>query len=434
MLTFTARNVPAMRKNNTTLKERFLARELHKHPFAVPVITVIVLCFMTMIGSVILGSQTIGSNDSHIVQLSSDNKKQTIPTRATTVGDFLERAKITLHDGDIVEPTTDTEILDDNFRINIYRARPVTIFDGNTRIQALSAATTPRSVAAQVGVEVYPEDNLKQEVSENVLKDQVIGEKITIERAIPANLNLYGTPVVVRTHAKTVGDLLKEKNITLGNGDSVQPVAETPITANIGVFVTRFGTQIATVEEPIGREIETIEDPNLSFGTTVLRQKGSDGKKIVTYQLELQNGKEVARKLIQEVRTLEPVKEIVARGKAVSIPADKEAIMSAAGIAASDFPYVQFIINHENGLWCATRWQGQNTCPPYYAEKFPGAESHTSTGYGLCQSTPAIKMASAGEDWRTNPVTQMKWCHGYAMARYKSWSAAYNYWISHKNW
>ncbi len=62
-----------------------------------------------------------------------------------------------------------------------------------------------------MGVEVYPEDKLKQEVSDNVLKDQVIGEKITIDRAVLANLNLYGTPVIVRTHAKTVGDLLKEK-------------------------------------------------------------------------------------------------------------------------------------------------------------------------------------------------------------------------------
>ena len=64
--------------------------------------------------------------------------------------------------------------------------------------------------------------------------------------------------------------------------------------------------------------------------------------------------------------------------------------MRAAGVAESDFPYAEFIINHENGMWCPTRWQGQNFCPPYYAEKFPGAETHTSTGYGLCQSTPAI--------------------------------------------
>lgn len=387
-----------------------------------------------MVGFVMLSSQTVGPDDAHVVQLSLDGKKQTIPTRATTVKDFLERAEVKLHEGDVVEPSQETEIVDDNFRVNVYRARPVTVFDGEKRIQALSAATTARSVAAQIGIEVFPEDNLKQEVSDDILRDQVIGEKITIERATLANLNLYGTPVTIRTHAKTIGELLKEKNITLANGDTIQPTAETPVTTNIQVFVTRFGTQIATIEESIPMPVEVVEDHSLSFGTQATRQKGSPGKKIVTYQLELQNGKEISRRVIQEVRTLEPVKQITARGKAVSIPTDHATIMRAAGVAESDFPYAEYIINHENALWCPTRWQGQNTCPPYYAEKFPGAESHTSTGYGLCQSTPANKMATAGEDWRTNAVTQMKWCHGYAQRRHGSWSGAYNYWLAHRNW
>lgn len=411
-----------------------MARELHKHPFAVPVVTLVILSFLTMIGSVVIGSQTLGPADAHVVQLSLDGKKQTVPTRAATVQDFLTRVKVQLNEGDVIEPALDTEIVDDNFRINIYRARPVTIFDGEKRIQALSAATTARSVAAQVGIEVYPEDNLKQELSSDVLRDQIIGDKITIERATPANLNLYGTPVAIRTHANTVQQLLKEKNITLGTGDTVQPAAETLITDNIQVFVTRVGTQIATVEEPVPMPVEIVEDLSLSFGTQAVRQAGSPGKKLVTYQLELENGKEISRRVIQEVRITEPVKQITARGKAVSIPADKEVIMRAAGVAESDFPYAQFIINHENAMWCATRWQGQNTCPPYYAEKFPGAESHTSTGYGLCQSTPANKMATAGEDWRTNPVTQMKWCHGYAQRRHGGWAPAYNYWQAHHNW
>lgn len=411
-----------------------MAKELHKHPFAVPVFTLFVLSFATMIGVVLFGAQSVGPSDAHVVQLTVDGDKQALPTRASTVKDFLERANVQINEGDVVEPDKDTLINENDFRVNVYRARPVTIFDGEKRIQALSAATTARSVAAQTGIEVYPEDNLERQVSSDILKDQVLGEKIVIKRATPTNLNLYGTPVTLRTHAKTVGELLKEKNITLSNGDTVQPALDQPVTANIQVFVTRFGTQIATSEEPIPMEVEIVEDHSLSFGTQAIRQAGSPGKKLVTYQLELQNGKEVGRRVIQEVRVTEPVKQITARGKAVSIPADKEAIMRAAGVAEPDFPYAQFIINHENGLWCATRWQGQNTCPPYYAEKFPGAETHTSTGYGLCQSTPAIKMETAGADWRTNPVTQMKWCHNYAQRRHGGWANAYNYWVSHRNW
>jgi len=37
------------------------------------------------------------------------------------------------------------------------------------------------------------------------------------------------------------------------------------------------------------------------------------------------------------------------------------------------------------------------------------ATNPTSGAYGIPQSLPAEKMASAGPDWRTNPVTQIEW-------------------------
>ncbi|MEK7602646.1 MAG: hypothetical protein AAB459_00180, partial [Patescibacteria group bacterium] len=149
--------------------------------------------------------------------------------------------------------------------------------------------------------------------------------------------------------------------------------------------------------------------------------------------VETLNGQEVNRTKIQEVTIQAPVRQITARGKAIYIPEDKSAWMAAAGIAPGDYPYVNFILSRESG-WCPTKWQGQvGFCPSYYQEKFPGAETATSLGFGLCQSTPAIKMASAGSDWRTNPVTQLKWCSGYAIGRYGSWEAAYNFW-SVRHW
>jgi hypothetical protein len=44
--------------------------------------------------------------------------------------------------------------------------------------------------------------------------------------------------------------------------------------------------------------------------------------------------------------------------------------------------------------------------------------------YNLCGVVPAEKMASAGDDYLTNPITQLKWCNSYVQARYGSWAAA----------
>ena len=46
------------------------------------------------------------------------------------------------------------------------------------------------------------------------------------------------------------------------------------------------------------------------------------------------------------------------------------------------------------------------------------AENASSGAYGIPQSLPGSKMAAAGEDWQTNPATQIKWGLGYIAGRY----------------
>lgn len=54
-----------------------------------------------------------------------------------------------------------------------------------------------------------------------------------------------------------------------------------------------------------------------------------------------------------------------------------------------------------------------------------------SGAYGIPQALPGSKMASAGADWRTNPVTQLKWMNNYVIQRYGSWANALNHSYTH---
>ena len=46
------------------------------------------------------------------------------------------------------------------------------------------------------------------------------------------------------------------------------------------------------------------------------------------------------------------------------------------------------------------------------------AHNKSSGAYGIPQSLPGSKMASAGADWATNPATQITWGLNYITARY----------------
>ncbi|MGW3153661.1 aggregation-promoting factor C-terminal-like domain-containing protein [Streptomyces sp. NPDC001089] len=56
------------------------------------------------------------------------------------------------------------------------------------------------------------------------------------------------------------------------------------------------------------------------------------------------------------------------------------------------------------------------------------AVNASSGAYGLFQALPGAKMASAGSDWRTNPLTQMRWGLSYIHARYGTPCGAWYFW------
>ncbi len=88
--------------------------------------------------------------------------------------------------------------------------------------------------------------------------------------------------------------------------------------------------------------------------------------------------------------------------------------MEQAGIPKSWYEDLNWIINHESG------WRVNATNPG-------------SGAYGIPQSLPGNKMASAGKDWRTNPITQLKWMYSYVKGRYGNASNAKHFWQTH-NW
>lgn len=402
-------------------------RILSRHPVAVPIVTFLIL----LLGSILTyflfishSKQFMVTPNSKIVIISHDGLKQVVPTKDKNVGSLLSQLNIKLNQGDVVQPSLTTEINQDDFRINIHRAIPVEVVDGNNITYTFSAATTPRAIAQQAGVFVYPQDNATTEPTVNFASSGAIGEQVVIDRATPVALNLYGTPLSIRTHAKTVGDVIKQENIKLSSTDQIVPSTDTKLSTNSQVFIVRKGTKIVSVTQTIPMPIQTISDPSLAYGTSAVTQQGSNGTEVITYQQQLSNGQVVSQSQIQTVITTPAVTEVVDQGTSLSgVKGD----MALAGIAASDYQFADYIISHESG-WCPTKAQGEHSCPVVPDNQF------TPYGYGLCQSTPGTKMVSAGSDWATNPITQLRWCSGYAESRYGSWQNAYDHWISNGNW
>jgi uncharacterized protein YabE (DUF348 family) len=385
----------------------------------------VVLFFVGLVGFVAMGGSTQGAEDARIVNVFVDGEQQTVTTRADNIGELLERLEVNLAPEDIVEPQLDDPIIEDDTQVNIYRARPVELTEGDRIITVVTAQRAPRLIAEDAGIELLPEDEaVLNEAELNVLESGAT-ERLVIKRSVPIKFSVYGVLKPVRTTADTVSELLEEQGIAPNEDEVVQPGLDAAIEPELLVAVNRPGVKTVAVEEPIPYDVETKNDDSITAGQVQLEKKGKDGVRAVVYEVEEdEDGKEISRKEIQKVIVEKPVTEIRLRGTKIVAPSfnpsttvsgDKAALMAAAGIAESDFGYVDSIISKESG------WR-------------PGAVNSSSGAYGLCQALPASKMATAGSDYRTNPVTQLKWCAGYAAGRYGGWSGAYNAWQVQRWW
>jgi hypothetical protein len=87
------------------------------------------------------------------------------------------------------------------------------------------------------------------------------------------------------------------------------------------------------------------------------------------------------------------------------------ALMLEKGFPIAQFPCLEKLWDHESG------WNAK-------------AENKGSGAYGIPQALPGRKMASAGDDWRTNPATQIKWGLGYVKGRYDTPCGAWSHFQS----
>ena len=196
------------------------------------------------------------TGSSHFVTFFDRGQKLTVKTTAATVGEALERAKITYDPSDQIEPSVDTEIDANNFYINIYRAHPVVLIDGMTRTYLMSANSDPKTIMREAGITVYDGDEIKLNAS-----------KFDLQTGVASVYEVF-----------------------------------------------HKGGQTITEDVEIPFEQKKIKDYNLPVGTEEVREFGELGVKRMVYKVNSVDGVEAERYLLSETVVKEPVARVVAVG------------------------------------------------------------------------------------------------------------------------
>lgn len=364
-------------------------------------------------GDVVREGDTIVVRTSKAYTVTVDGQARTLWTTAASADSILADAAPL---GSTVTLAADRSSSRDELTPLVSRARNVIVnVDGTTREVAVRPGQDARAILEAAGVSVHPLDRVTVandetgELSINV--SRVTRGQATETAQIPfsetttTSSDLFvGESQVTTTgvNGVTTWTVWQEKN-----GDEV--LTSVPITEHSTsqpvTQVRAEGTKEATPAALVAAGIDpkaTLEEKTEADGTTSVRYRAKLGT--------LSTKEEIAA-IAADAKNADAATQAAAAQAAAdagAVPTNysgedprslAKPLVAAQGWSDSEYQCLVLLWNRES------QWN-------------PYAENASSGAYGIPQSLPGSKMASAGADWRTNPVTQINWGIGYIKGRY----------------
>lgn len=222
------------------------------------------------------------------------DKKFYIMSGSIAAGVVLVTALVTT-----VALARDTVTINDEGRISY-----ATIQDGQTVNELLAANDI--SISEGDAVEVSDDQTLTD------------GMQIVIHRAMPVTVYADGETQKVNMLAGTVGDVLSEAGITLGEEDEVYPSEKTYITSGMSINVIRVEVKYVSEKSTIEYKEITKQSDKYLKGQRYLSQAGQNGTLETKYKVIYKNGEEFSKEKVEEKVLKEAQDQIVLVGTYVA--------------------------------------------------------------------------------------------------------------------
>jgi uncharacterized protein YabE (DUF348 family) len=273
------------------------------------------------------------------VAMTLDGQEKIIKTHANTIKDIFEELDISLGEKDYLSVAADTQVEND-LEVVWKPAKQVQLVDDDQRKTYWTAVDTVQEFLEEQEIDLKEHDKLTPDPEAKVTHEM----EIDLQRAFPVKIVDGGKEREGWSTSTTVADFLSHQGIKLNELDRVEPELAEEISADTLVKVTRVEKVTDVVEEPINFAVVTKNDSSLASGKQKVVTEGQEGLVSKTYEVVLENGKEVSRELVREKKLKEKQDKVVAMGTKViaaqvsrgaPISSGKEIYVSSTAYTAS---------------------------------------------------------------------------------------------------
>ena len=333
-----------------------------------------------------------------------------------TVAQVLSGQGVQVDASDFVTPELDAKVTDGG-HIEVSHTRSFTAtIDGKTQTFT-TTATTVGGALMEIGVHPSAADISLPPQTSITAGDA----NVTVATQKFVALQADGATLYTQTAAGTVGDLLTERGVTLGDLDRLAPAADTALSEDLTVVVQRVVVTEQTITAEVPFPVKVVKTMSLPEGEQKVKTPGVNGVATDVWSVTIVDDVEESRDLVSQTMVTEPVAQVVEVGytpptrpaPATVDPGSPQdigrSLLAEFGFGDDQFGCLVDLWNHES------HWR-------------VNAQNPSSGAYGIPQALPGSKMGTFGDDWQTNPVTQIRWGLNYIKNRYGSPCGAFEHW------
>ncbi len=204
-------------------------------------------------------------------------------------------------------------------RVSVLRSIPITVDDGSVPYTIYTTASTIGEALLDAELTLYLGDRVEPALGTPARA----GQRVFISRSKSVVVDAGGHRVRTRTRGKSVGDALVDLGLYVAGSDRVSPALDSRLTDHMEIAVTRVREAVLVEREIIPYEAIMVPDDNLELDQKRLAQQGKDGEFRTRYKVVEENDAEVSREMTDAWVAAEPVTHMTAYGrKLVSKPLD----------------------------------------------------------------------------------------------------------------
>lgn len=315
-----------------------------KHTIRAVTATIIALIFITV---VFASTAFAGMVDEYSVVINDNGNEYTVITDEDEPTEILNKANITLNEGDRLDITAFEK--GEGGVITIDRLTSIHI--------RLNDVIRPFDVYADTVGEAFKEINIDTAGCQmNYGSDAPIVSGMVITVSSPNTVTVYadGEEISVSALNGTVGDVLSLAGITLGQYDYTDPSVDTACENEMIITVYRVEVKTVTETEAVAYATHTSTDDTMELGDYRIEVQGQNGEKEVTYEVTYVNGEEVSRKELSSKITKNAVDE-------VKISGTKRADVVPNGVESKNGYTIGQVISGKYTHYCACAKCNGNT-------------------------------------------------------------------------